>query len=77
MRMPRKAGEVIRRTVVPEIVEQEERIVFAGVAEAESSFLLDAGPLERRLCLHDLFHWPDGHIASLTELLIADCQSLI
>ena len=37
VRMPRKAGEIIGRPVVAEIVEQQERIGLGGVAEAEGA----------------------------------------
>ena len=42
MRMPRKPGAVIFRPVVAEIVQQQERIEFARVAEAEGAIELDA-----------------------------------
>jgi O-phosphoseryl-tRNA(Cys) synthetase len=37
VRMPGKAGEVVGRNIVPEIVEQEERIEISGVAESEGA----------------------------------------
>ena len=40
MRMPRKAGAIIVGTIVAEIVEQQERIELAGVAEAEGAVQL-------------------------------------
>ena len=49
MRMPREAGEIIGRTVVAEIVEQQERIGLGGVAEAEGAAQLDAGAFDGRL----------------------------
>ena len=49
MRMPRKAGAIIVRPVVAEIVEQEKRIEFRRVAEAEGAVELDAGALDGRL----------------------------
>jgi len=35
VRMPRKAGQVVLRNVVTEVVEQQERVEFGCVAEAE------------------------------------------
>ena len=49
MRMPRKAGPVIVRPVVAEIVEQKERIEFAGIAEAEGAIEFHAGAFDGRL----------------------------
>ena len=51
MRMPRKAGEVVGRAVVAEIVEQQERIELGGFAEAEGAAQLDAGAFDGRLRL--------------------------
>ena len=44
--MPRKAGEIVVRAVVAEVVEQEERIELRRVAEAEAALQLDARALE-------------------------------
>jgi hypothetical protein len=38
MRMPGKPGEVVTGAVVPEVVEQQERIEVAGLFEAEARF---------------------------------------
>ena len=46
VRMPRKAGGIGRGVVVAEVVEQEERVALAGVAEAEDAVQLDAGALD-------------------------------
>src|SRR5690606_949795 len=46
MRMPRKAGEVVIRPVIAEIVEQQEGVELAGVTEAEAAAELHPGPLE-------------------------------
>ena len=47
VRMPRETRRGSRRVVVAEVVEQQERIELAGVAEAEGALQLDAGALER------------------------------
>ena len=48
MRMPGKAGAVVVGPVVAEIVQQQERIEFGGIAEAEGAAQLDAGALDGR-----------------------------
>ena len=62
MRMPRKALEEVRGTVVAEVVEQQERIELAGVAEPEATMELDARTFYRRGSLDDLLDGSDGHI---------------
>ena len=66
VRMPRKAGKVIGRPVVAEIVEQQKRIGLGGFAEAECAAQLDAGALDGRLRLHDTFDRTDGHSVGLS-----------
>jgi hypothetical protein len=61
MRMPGKAGAIIFRPVVAEIVEQQERIGGVGFAEAEGAAQLYAGALDRGFRRDDLLHGPDGH----------------
>ena len=61
VRMPGKAGEVVVGTVVAEIVEQQERVELAGVAEAEGAPQLDAGALDRGLGGDDALDRSDGH----------------
>src|SRR6185437_4383755 len=61
MRMPRETGEIVARPVVAEVVEQQERVGFAGLAEAEGAAQFDAGALDGRLRLHDAFDGSDGH----------------
>ena len=46
VRMPGEAGAIVVGTVVAEIVEQQERIELAGVAEAEGAVQLDAGAFD-------------------------------
>ena len=59
--MPGKAGEIVVGTVVAEIVEQQERIELAGVAEAEGAAQLDAGAFDGGLGLDDALDGSDGH----------------
>src|ERR1700724_3212407 len=61
VRMPREAGAVVLGTIVAEVVEQEERIELAGVAEPEGAVELDAGAFHGRLRLHDPLDGSDGH----------------
>ena len=46
MRVPGEAGQIIRGILVAKIVEQQERIELAGLAEAEGALQLDAGALD-------------------------------
>src|SRR5205823_5919114 len=61
MRMPGKSRAVVVGIFVAEIVEQQEGIEFAGVAEAEGAAQSDAGALDRGLGLDDAFDGPNGH----------------
>jgi hypothetical protein len=61
VRMPGESGKVILRTIVAEIVEEEEWIEFSGFAEAERALELDARALDGRFRMDDSFDWPDGH----------------
>ena len=63
MRMPGKAGAIVVGPVVAEIVEQQERIEFGRVAEAEGAMQLDAGAFHGRLRLDDPLDGSDGHDA--------------
>ena len=51
VRMPGKAGQVVLRDVVAEVVEEQERIEVGRVAEAERAAQVHAGAFERRLRL--------------------------
>src|SRR5580698_8177654 len=61
MRMPRKAGAIVVRPVVAEIVEQQEWIGFRRFAEAKSAAQLDARALHRGLRSNDLLYRSNGH----------------
>src|SRR5262249_7308130 len=59
--MPGETGAIVLGTVVTEIVEQEERIELAGLAEAEGAVKLDAGAFPSRRRLDDPFDGSNGH----------------
>ena len=61
MRMPGEAGEVVLRTIIAEIVEQQKRIGLGGVAEAEGAAQAHAGPFHGRLRLHHVLDGANGH----------------
>ena len=61
VRMPGKAGEVVLRPLVSEVVEQQERIGLGGVAEAEGAPQPDAGAFDGGLRLYDALDGADGH----------------
>ena len=46
-------AQVVVGNVVPEVVQQQERVVVGGVAEPEGAAQLDAGALNRRSGLDD------------------------
>ena len=75
MRMPREAGEVVVRVVVAEIVEQQERIELAGVAEPKRAAQLHARAFHGRLGLDDALHGSDGHDACPFFLLLRSLRS--
>src|SRR6202043_3548751 len=61
VRMPWEAGQVIRRPVITEIVEQEERIELARVPEPERAAQVHTRPLESGLGPDQPLHRSDGH----------------
>jgi hypothetical protein len=61
MRMPGKAGEIVLRAVVAEVVEQQERVELAGVTEAEGAVELDARAFHRGRGLDDALDRTNGH----------------
>src|SRR5690349_13146820 len=52
MRMPWESLNVVRRILVPEIVEQEERIKLLRLPEAERTLQFDACTFQRRFGLN-------------------------
>src|SRR4030095_3856416 len=69
MRMPRKAGEVIRGHIVPEVVEQEERVEIGRLAKAEGASQVNACALERGLGSDQLLDRTNRHRALLSDSL--------
>src|SRR5262249_1578797 len=61
MRVPREPGEVIRRDVVAEVVEEQEWVVVGRRAEAERPAQVHAGPFDRRLRFDKPLDGTDGH----------------
>jgi hypothetical protein len=57
--MPGKAGAVVVGTVIAEIVEKEERVELAGLAEAERAAQLDTGAFDGGLGRDDTLDRPD------------------
>jgi hypothetical protein len=67
VRVPGEAGKIIRRTIVAEVVEQQEGIELGSVAEAEGAVELDAGAFDGGLRLHDLLDGSDRHDGSFVR----------
>ncbi len=65
VRVPGKAGEVVLRPVVAEVVEQQERVELLGVAEPERPSQAHPGALDRRNRAGESLHRTDGHAALL------------
>src|SRR4029077_11622607 len=62
--MPRKAGEVVGRAIIAEIIKQQKRVGLAELAEPERTARPDAAALDGGLRLHDAFDRADGHTLS-------------
>src|SRR5258708_920332 len=60
MRMPRKAGQVVRGNVVAEVVEQEKRIELRSVAETKRATQMYARAFNRRFGFDLPLHWTNG-----------------
>src|SRR5206468_13094045 len=65
--MSRKAGEIVLRSFVPEVVEEEKRVIVRRGAEAERAPEPHAGSLQRRLGFDQSRHRADGHRALLVS----------
>ena len=59
VRMPRKPGEVVVRVVVPEIVEQQERIEFIRGAKTKRATQVHSRAFEHRRRLRNALYWAD------------------
>jgi hypothetical protein len=68
MGVPRKAGEIVVRPVVPEVVEEQERVIVRRRPEAERATESHARALHRRLGLHEALYRSDRHGGSLSSV---------
>src|SRR5450631_3506819 len=59
--MPGKALQIVFRNVIAKIVQQQERIEFRCVAEAEGAAQMHAGPFHRWLSFDETFDGTNGH----------------
>src|SRR5690348_5552806 len=66
MRMPRKAGLIVRRILVAKVVQQQEWIELLGLAEAKGTLQLYAGAFHCLLRVDDVFHCAERHSPSLS-----------
>jgi hypothetical protein len=57
VRMPGKARQIILGHIVPEIVQQQERIEVRGIAESKRSPKMHSRAFHRGLSLDKSFHW--------------------
>src|SRR5439155_26926559 len=61
--VPWEPGPVVVRAVVAEIVEQQERIEFVGIAEPEGAVELHPGAFHGGGGFDDPLDWSNGHVA--------------
>src|SRR5262245_17178465 len=75
--MPGKSGAIVFRTIVAEVVEQEERIELARIPEAEGAAQLHARAFNRGLGLDDALHGSNGHdgLTSCSVLVLLTAPS--
>jgi hypothetical protein len=59
VRVPGETFEVVLWMLVPEVIEEEERIEIFGFAEAEGALEADACSFEGWFCRQDLSNWPE------------------
>src|SRR5262249_24829842 len=64
VRMPGETGEIVLGLLITEIVEEQERIEFARIAEAEGSPEPNAGAFRGRLGLSDTLRRTNRHFDS-------------
>ena len=76
MRMPRKAGQVVVRYVVAEIIQEQKRIEIRRVAEAEGPAQMDACAFEGWLGLDQSLDGPKGHFGYLRSAFARCCVSV-
>src|SRR5262245_15433740 len=79
VRMPGKSCAIVFRTIVAEVVEQEEWIELAGIPEAEGATQLHACAFNRGFGLDDALHGPNGHggLTSCSVFVVLTAQSPI
>jgi hypothetical protein len=56
MRVPRKTGEVILGHIIPEIIEEEERVKVRSIAEAEGPAQMHTSAFESRFRFNQPFN---------------------
>ena len=61
MRVPREARLILARHVVPEIVEQQERVGLGRFSEPEGAVQMHTGAFHGGLSLNDALNGTDGH----------------
>jgi hypothetical protein len=61
MRMPGKTRQIVGGHIIPEVVEQEERVVVRRLAEAERAAQVHAGPFQSGLGGNQLLDGPNRH----------------
>src|SRR6202030_517959 len=61
VRMPRKTRQIILRHVVPEIVQQQERIKLGSIPKAEGPAQMHARPFAGRLRFDEPLYGSNGH----------------
>ena len=66
MRVPRETGEVVLRSVIAEIVEQQEGVELVRLPEAESALQAHARSFDGGLSVRYLLDGPDRHGRSPT-----------
>src|SRR5262249_46727796 len=65
MGMPGKSRQVVVRHIIAEVVEQEERVKFLGIAETESTTQVYARAFECGFRLNKMLDGTYGHCSSL------------
>src|SRR6185312_14720637 len=63
MRMPGKTGEIVPGILVPEIIQQQERVEVFGFSEPKGTLELYPCALDGRRGANDFFDWTKGHRA--------------
>src|SRR5262245_53194260 len=64
VRVPRETREEVPGVVVPEVVEEQERVEIRGVAEAEGALKSHASALQSGFRAAEPFDWANRHCGS-------------